>query len=595
VTDDGWTVGGLRRRLLAGEVTPTEVVAEAYRRLDALDDRAAVLAVLPEAEARARAAALTRRDVEDLPLAGIPFAVKDNIDVAGLPTSAACASFRYRPDASAEAVARLERAGATCVAKTNLDQFATGLAGTRSPFGTPRNPVDAGFVPGGSSSGSAALVAAGVVPFALGTDTAGSGRVPASFTGIVGLKPTVGRVPTTGVVPAVEELDCVSVLAPDVAGAWLATEITAGVEGGSPLPDPRALDVVVPTGDGLTSCDPGTLAAHHAAVELVAALGHRVVEVDIEALLAVGRLLYAPGPWLRARQRAFGAHLAAHPETADPTVAAIVGDAVDPTVDPTAVDAAARAALDDLRPAVRAVLAAGDLVLLPVTPTMPTVVSAIADPVGTSRMLGTFTNFVNLFGLAAASVPMGERAWGLPAGAMAVGPAGRDALLAAFGAELCATAGREGRVTSRLPVRTAPPPGHVDLAVVGAHLAGLPLNHQLTTNGATFVRATTTAADYRLIALADSLPPCSGPPRPGLIRVPEGHGGRIAVELWRLPVAGLGAFTTGVPAPLAIGTTRLADGSTVLGFVCEGIAAEGAVDLTRFGGWRAWLAEGAPR
>ena len=592
---DDWTVGGLRRRLRSGELTPTEIVTETYRRIDALGDPAVLLAIRPEAEARARAAALRPDAVDGLALLGVPFAVKDNIDVAGLPTTAGCASFRYEPRGSATAVARLEQAGAICIGKTNLDQFATGLAGTRSPSGIPRNPVDAAFVTGGSSSGSAAIVAAGVVPFALGTDTAGSGRVPASFTGIVGLKPTFTWVPTDGVVPAVVGLDCVSVLAPDVAGARAAIEVTAAAVLGTVSPLPGPLTVVVPTAAGLGSCDEGTLAAHHTAVELLSSLGHRIVEVDIEPFLAIGRLLYAPGPWLRARYESFGAHLAAHPETADPTVAELVSGAIDPTEDPARVDATALADLDALRPGAQAVLERGDVVLLPVTPRMPTLRAALADPIGTSRDLGTFTNFVNLLGLVAASVPVGVRGLGLPAGAMLVGAAGHDGVLVALAAEMLdSTQGEAGRWSSRLPVRSAPPTGFVDLAVVGAHLAGLPLNHQLTTNGATFVRATTTTPDYRLIALADSLPPHPGPARPVLIRVAEGAGGPIAVEIWRLPTAGLGSFMTGVPSPLAIGTTRLADGSTVPGFVCEGIAADGAPDLTASGGWRAWLADGSP-
>jgi allophanate hydrolase len=587
-----WTVPALRRALRDGTTTPGAVVAEAYRRLEELDDPAALISVRPRSDALAAAAALGPDDLERLPLAGIPIVVKDNIDVAGLPTTAACPSFTYYPDRSATVVARLEAAGAIVIGKANLDQFATGLVGTRSPFGTPRNPVDAAFVPGGSSSGSAVVVAAGVVPLALGTDTAGSGRVPASFTGIVGLKPTVGLLPNDGVVPAVAEIDCVSVLAPDVEGARLALAVMADDPELAVGSDRRPLTVAVPTAPGLAACDPGTLDAHLAAVELVRQLGHGIVEVDIDAFLRVGALLYAPGPWLRSRAQAFGEHLRDHPADADPTVARLViGDGVGSVGDDDADDdTAARGELDALRPVATAVFAAADVLLLPVSPSMPTVSTAVADSVRTSSELGTYTNGVNLLGLAAAAVPVGTRGLGLPAGAMLVGPAGDDALLADLAASMLDLALRTGTDRARrVPAHTAAPDGFVDLAVVGAHLAGLPLNHQLTDNGATFVRATTTSSDYRLIALADSLPPNPGPARPGLVRVADGTGGRIAVEVWRLPTAGLGAFMVGVPAPLAIGTTRLADGSTVLGFVCEGIAAEGAPDLTATGGWRAWL------
>jgi allophanate hydrolase len=588
-----WTADAIRAGLRSGDLTPTEVIAQTYRRLEALDDPGATITVRPEADALAAAAALHGRSIDELPLFGVPFVVKDNIDVAGLPTTAACASYRRDPLSSATVVARLVAAGAIPVAKANLDQFATGLAGTRSPFGIPRNPVDAGFVPGGSSSGSAVVVASGVVPFALGTDTAGSGRVPASFTGLIGLKPTVGLLPTDGVVPAVAEFDCVSVFARTVADARIALQVMVGADVGplgipQPGAPPRRSDpytIAVATASGLVDCDAGTRESYRAARDRLTTLGHRLVEVDVGPLLAMGRLLYAPGPWLRARYEAFGAHLEAHPDAGDPTVAAIAraGRGVEP-----ATMAAARAGLETLLPAARAVLAAADVLALPVTPTMPTLVSALADPVGTSIRLGTFTNFVNLLGSSALSVPGPARALGLPAGLMLVGPPGGEADLL----DLAASFSSPG--DSLRPTAAAGPGAGVDLAVVGAHLAGLALNHQLTDRGATFVRATTTSADYRLVALPDSLPPAPGPARPGLIRVAGGRGGTVAVEVWRLTTEALGSFLTGIPAPLGLGTVRLRDGSGVLGFICEGIAAEGAPDITAFGGWRAWLADGAP-
>jgi allophanate hydrolase len=582
---EAWTIAGIRAAIRAGAVTPVEIVEETYRRLDALDDPAALIATIPIEIALAAAEALGTRDVDDLPLFGIPFVVKDNIDVAGVPTTAACASFAHTPAVSATVVERLVAAGAIPVAKANLDQFATGLDGTRSPFGVPRNALDAAFVPGGSSSGSAVVVARGVVPFALGTDTAGSGRVPASFNGLVGLKPTVGLVPTTGVVPAVAALDCVSVFAHTVDDSRVVAGIMAGADGAEPITWSTPASIAVPTDAGLESCDPGTLAAHRAAVARLAGLGHRIIEVDIEPLLAIGRLLYSRGPWLRERYEAFGAHIEAHPDTADPTVAELVLSSS--VVDPAAV-AAALDTLAALTPAAERVLASADALLLPVSPSMPTLRTGLADPIATSRHLGTFTNFVNLLGLCSIAVPGPHRAFGLPCGAMFIGPAGDDDALATIAASF-------HRPTD--PLRPASPTtagSTVELAVVGAHLAGLPLNHQLTDRGATFSRATTTSADYRLVALADSLPPNAGPARPGLIRVADGTGGRIALEVWTLTTDALGSFMTGVPAPLGIGTVRLRDGSSIAGFICEGIAAEGAVDLTEFGGWRAWFAEGCP-
>ncbi|MGQ0617680.1 MAG: allophanate hydrolase [Acidimicrobiia bacterium] len=512
-----------------------------------------------------------------LPLAGLRLAVKDNIDVAGLPTTAGCPSYRYEPTVSAPVVDRLVAAGAVVVGKTNLDQFATGLVGSRSPYGALESPVAPGHVSGGSSSGSAVAVATGAADIGLGTDTAGSGRVPAAFCAVVGLKPTPGWLSTRGVVPACPSFDCVSVFAGDVATAAAAIEAAAGFDAADPYSRPAGepsgpvARVGVPALSVLEKwCAPEVVDAF-ASVDLE---GFDVVEIELDAYLEAGELLYG-GALVAERHASVGAFVEAHRDQVDPVVSAIIAAAGRLPAHLLARDLGR---LAGLRRRAQAVWGTVDAVVVPTAPSHPTGAEVAADPVGANAALGRFTNGCNLLGWCAAAVPSGERADGLPFGVTVLGPAWADRAVWAAAAVI---AGHE-----------PPPPGPVAagaagvrVAVCGAHLQGQPLNHQLTERGARLVARTTTSAVYRLVCLS------TVPPKPGLTRVGPGAGGAaVEVEVWELGVAGFGAFVADVPAPLVIGTVELVDGSAVKGFLCEPHAATGAEDITRYGGWRRWLA-----
>lgn len=545
---------------------------------------------------RADAVALMQRDPQrELPLHGVPFAVKDNIDVAGLTTTAGCPQFGYVPGRSATAVERLVTAGALLIGKTNLDQFATGLVGTRSPYGAVPNPFDAEYISGGSSSGSASVVARGLVSFALGTDTAGSGRVPAGFCNVVGLKPTRGRVSMAGVVPACRSLDCVSVFALTVPDAAEVLRILTGADpadpylrvgGDSPLAAVRTLGVPARPeffGDRLQQ------QAFRAAVDRAEALGLTVSSVDFTPLLEAARLLY-DGPFVAERYVAIREFYTRSPEALDPTVRAILSD----STRYTAADVfEAQYRLAELKQACDAIFADVDALLVPTAPTIYRIDQVRSDPLLLNARLGHYTNFVNLLDLAAIAVPDRFRADGLPFGVTLIGPAWSEAALADLAARW--------HEASRLPLgatgcvrrpdrnQTAKlPTGAVDLAVVGAHLSGMPLNHQLTERRAVRVASTTTSPRYRLFALQNT-----SPPKPGLLRTQSGA--PIEVELWRMPLGTFGSFVAAVPPPLAIGSLELADGSWVKGFVCEAHAIENATDITEFGGWRAYMLRMAHR
>ncbi len=550
-----------------GPVTVAELLA---RRAASSAPEAWITRTAPEA-LRARAAAVDARVAAgtELPLAGVPFAVKDNIDVAGLPTTAACPTFAYVPDANATVVQRVLDAGALCVGKTNLDQFATGLVGTRSPqYGPCRNPVVPEFIAGGSSSGSAVAVATGEVAFALGTDTAGSGRVPATLCGLVGLKPTPGALPNDGVVPAMASYDCVSAFTTTVVDAATVLDVLMG-----PSPTARVASVA-PVRLGMPDAidwrsDDDARARFTDAVEHAVAHGCTVEEVDGHALREASAMLYGSA-LVAERHTAFGAFAAAHPADLDPAVAAIVRGAGEHTGSEVyRALAAMRRLCDEVAELWRDV----DALLLPTVARVPTLEEALADPFGPSAELGALTAFVNPLGLAAVAVPFGVRASGVPFGVSLVGPAGSDRALLA-------------RAATFTGETLAPPPGGRNhrLAVVGAHLTGQPLNHQLTDLGAVLCATTTTAPEYRLYALDTS------PPKPGLLRAPAGGGGAIEVEVWALDDAGLGAFVAAIPAPLGVGRVTLADGSEATGFLCEPYAVEEAREITASGGWRAYRA-----
>ncbi|MGW4803834.1 allophanate hydrolase [Kitasatospora sp. NPDC004272] len=544
-------------------MSAVERVRRAYARIAAVDRPEVWIDLRPEAEAAAEAAGVDARVAagERLPLAGTVCAVKGNIDVAGLPTTAGCPSYAYRPERDAPAVARLRAAGAVVLGTTNLDQFATGLVGTRSPYGAVRGAVDPDRISGGSSSGSAVAVALGLVDLALGTDTAGSGRVPAALNGVVGLKPTPGLVPTDGVVPACASLDCVSVFARTVDEAESALRLLADPAPAAPGRRPGPWRVAVPAADRLGVLADGWAAAHAAAAGRLAAAGAELRDVDLAPFDAAAALLYG-GAFVAERYAAVGAFTDAAAGRGDPGLDPVVAGIVRAAGRvPAHRLFADRVELERLRAAALAELGDADALLLPTTTWHPTFAEVAADPVGANTRLGRFTNSANLLGLCAVAVPAGT-VGGLPFGVMLVGPARTEERLAALARLL-----------------TAPP---VRLAVFGAHLTGQPLNGQLAALGGRFVAEVHTAPEYRMYAL-DTLPP-----KPGLVRVAEG-GASLPGELWELPAAGLGALLGALPPPMVLGQVRLADGSGAPGFLCEPAALAGAVDVTAAGGWAAHL------
>ena len=516
---------------------------------------------------------------EQLPLAGLTFAVKDNIDVAGLPTTAACPSYSYLPRRHATVVERLVNAGATCVGKTNMDQFATGLVGTRSPYGVPLNPLNPQLVPGGSSSGSAVAVARGLVDFALGTDTAGSGRVPAAHTGIVGLKPTRGLISTSGVVPAVRSIDCVSLFARDLDMAWQAFLPARGFDYQDPFSRPNSpapfvhpnLRVGIPSRIELDSAVDRN-AWDQALTQLRNHLGVETIEVDCTALYDAAALLYE-GPWVAERYAAVGAHLDSEPADADPIVARIICGAKDHTAVATF---RAQYQLAELHRLADRLWQQIDILMVPTVPGLATLAEVAADPVARNSRLGLYTNWVNLLDQCAITAPGPLRDDNIPSSITLIGPGGADALLAATAARW---QGADVPPDAQTELRSA----YLDLAVVGAHLRGQPLNWQLTEPGGCFVRTTATSADYRLIALANS-----NPPKPGLVHSETGQ--PIEVEIWRMPIASIGGLLRQIPPPLGLGTLHLIDGSSVPGFIAEPRALNGADDITTYGGWRAYRA-----
>ena len=554
---------GSRRSDRGGDTAMSEAAPQetgmrgAYARIAALDDPAVIISMVDEEIAVARAAA---NQSSGGALAGMPVLVKDNIAVAGLPTGAGCPAFGTSPAAhSAAAVEALERAGAVVIGTTNMDQFATGLVGTRSPYGAPRNPCAPDHIPGGSSSGSAVAVARGIVALALGTDTAGSGRVPAACTNTVGLKPTRGRIATTGIVPAIAGLDCVSIHTRTVTDAWDAFVALAGPQPGARAPGALRIGRVAAATIG-AECDRETSDAYERTCAAVGA----DLDVEMDAFFAAGSLLY--GPFVAA----FGAFIDDHPNDVDPIVAAVVqrGDAVTGAevitaqTDLASYQLLTAAAFDTI-----------DVLVVPTIPTLPTLAAVARDPIGANARLRRFTDFVNLLDCCAVAVPGAPRADGLPFGVSVIAPGGHDALAAEFAAH-----------ANGEPWDQPMPGGSARISVVGAHLEGLPLHHQLTDLGAALLSSTHTAPRYRLYALAGTIPP-----KPGL--VPDASGTAIECEVYAIGEAALGRFVAGVASPLAIGPVELADGSVVPGFLATAGALDGATDITRHGGWRAYLAD----
>jgi allophanate hydrolase len=593
------TVAAIVAAHRASALTPVQTVARSFARIREHNDSAVFISLRDEKEAIAEAANLSAKDGAALPLFGVPVAVKDNIDVAGLPTTAACPAFAYQPAHDATSVARLRAAGAIIIGKTNLDQFATGLVGVRSPYGIPKNPIRDDLIPGGSSSGSAVAVAAGLVPLALGTDTAGSGRVPAMLNNIVGLKPSLGMVSTAGVVPACRTLDCVSVFSLTVDDAVAALSVIAGPDGADPFSRERSLGEIgsfppklrlgVPrNGQLIFFGDKRAEAAYGEALKRWSALGASLVEFDLEPFYEAARLLYE-GPWVAERYLVIRDLLASSPDAIHPVTREITAAGSRLTAAETF---SALYRLQGLRKIAERAFAAMDAIVLPTAPTAYSTAQVLANPIELNSRLGTYTNFVNLLDLCGLALPATMRDDGIPFGITLLAPAGRDALLAGIGrvfhADTKLAIGAGGLAQPPLaPLPVAADRDDISIAVVGAHLSGMALNGELKALGGRLVASGKTARDYRLYALPTT------PPKPGMLRVDAGKGAAVELEVWALSPSAFGKFVAAIPPPLSIGTIRLADGSEVKGFIVEAAGVEGARDISSFGGWRAYMAEKA--
>jgi allophanate hydrolase len=593
----------LRAAYRARACTPHDVVDEIVRRIDR--DRERIQHVwlhrvgATELHAAVERALARAASGQPAPLLGIPFAVKDNIDVGGVPTTVACPALAYTPAASAPVVHRLVEAGAIFVGKVNLDQLATGLVGARSPYGTPTNPFDATMIPGGSSSGSAVAVSAGHVSFALGTDTAGSGRVPAAFNNVVGFKPTRGALSTRGVVPACRSFDCVTVFSLTVEDACAVANVAKHWDALDPFSrsDAQAIEfdptaskgpwrVGVPSREQLVfHGDEQARAMFEAAVERFRAMGCTVVDIDLAPFRDAGEMLYG-GAWVAERLFAGGELLERNPDALIPVVRDILAESKSVSARDV-FEASYR--LHALRQSAETAWRTVDAMLCPTTPTIYRVDEVLANPRVLNSRLGAYTTFGNLMDLAAVAVPNGLRPDGLPSGVQLIGPRGSDAvLLAAASAHHRRLGGTMGATGHALVQTDATSTGNAaasrhEVVVVGAHLSGQPLNHQLVGLGGTLVRATNTAPRYRLYALEGTVPP-----KPGLVRVREG-GVALEVEVWSLDTRAFGAFVSAIARPLCIGTIELGDGTFAQGFLCESDAIAGATDISRHGGWRAFL------
>ncbi|MEI4278223.1 allophanate hydrolase [Klenkia terrae] len=575
------TITALGAAFRAGTLTPHRLLADLADRIEERGADGVWISTVPRAGLLARAAELEADPAAAaLPLYGIPFAVKDSLDVAQLPTTCACPDFAYHPTTSATVVRRLEAAGAVVVGKTNLDQFATGLNGTRSPYGIPRSVYGADLVSGGSSSGSAVAVAAGLVPFAVATDTAGSGRVPAALNGIPGFKPSRGLISTTGLVPACRSLDCVTLMASTVEDLRLVLDVAAEVDDEDPWSRPRVARraprprIGLPPDAELVFSDEPLRTAHRAATAALDLVGPTRA-VPLAPFLAAGDLLYA-GPWVAERLVEFEDFLDRRPDSVHPVVADILRSGRRHT----AVDTfRAQQRLQELRAEVGRLWREVDVVVLPTVPGTFTVPEVLDDPVATNTVLGTYTHCGNLLDLCAVVVPAGTTTDGRPCSLMVLGPALADDVVLDVGARLAALLGPPQPVPSSVP--SSP------LVVVGHHLAGQPRNHELTDRGARLVETTCTDAGHRLLRIDGS------PPVPALLPSATG-GGRIEVEVWDVPDDQLAGFLDLLPPVLVLGRVALADGRTVPGLVCAPQVATGdsghrTTDITATGGWRRHL------
>jgi len=575
-------------------LSPCEVIAECYRRVEAVGDPGIFLHLIDQQTALAEAAALGEFDPQTKPLWGVPFAIKDNIDAAGTPTTAACPAYAYVSERDALVVARLRRAGAILIGKTNLDQFATGLVGVRSPYSPPKNALDPEIIPGGSSSGSAIAVAQGIVSFALGTDTAGSGRVPAALNGIVGLKPTLGVLSNSGVIPACRTLDTVSVFALTVEDAYAVFRCAAEFDPNDPYARRVAVPPLGPASPAFRVGVPNATTreffgdtvqaqSFDAALAEINALGGEIVELDFRFFFEVAAMLY-DGVWIAERYTVVENLIKDNPDALHPVTRRVIEKAERFS----AADAfrgfyRLRALQRRAMPLVESV----DLLCVPSMPTFYTVAELEANPLEPNARLGTYTNFVNLLNLCGITVPTKARSDGRPGSVTLLARADRDGHIAAIASALqrrCdVTPGATGwPIPKAATLEPTPGPEEIALAVVGAHMSGLPLNHELTRLGARYLYTTKTTPTYRLYRLP------GGPPfRPGLLS--DESGSAIALEVWAMPTNRFGDFIRGVPKPLGIGTLTLENGTEVKGFLCESSATAEAEDVTNYGGWRAYL------
>jgi len=587
-------IANLQRLYRDGELTPLQLVDHLLQRMRGDDPHAIWISRLDADTLRAYARALEGKDIADLPLYGVPFAIKDNIDLTGLPTTAGCPAYAYTPAESAPVVQRLIDAGAIPLGKTNLDQFATGLNGTRSPYGACRNAFDPDFISGGSSSGSAVAVALGLASFSLGTDTAGSGRVPAAFNNLIGHKPSCGALSTRGVVPACRSLDAVSIFALTAADAERVLAVAAGHDPQDPFSRPLAAHGFdfgratrfrfgVPMAKDLEFFGNAEAARlFGASVERLQSLGGTPVEIDLAPFLETARLLYG-GAWVAERYLAIRDFFDAQAEQIFPPVREIIaGGKTQTGADAFAGQYRLRALKAQCDPVWNDI----DVLLTPTAGTIYRIEEMQADPIRLNANLGYYTNFMNLLDLAATAVPAGFQADGLAFGITLIAPPHQDAPLLHLAARMQHALGEKlGATPHALPAAetlSTLASSQIRVAVVGAHLSGLALNPQLIERGARLVAATCTAPKYRLYALPDGK-------RPGLIQVATG-GAAIDCEVWEMPASQFGSFVAGIPAPLGIGKLQLADGAQVNGFICEPIAIDDAIDITEHGGWRAWLA-----
>ncbi len=602
----GWTIRDWQTAYKEG-ATPESLLGEFLTRLDKTD--VAWISLLDQKGLDEALAGLKQKlqdaggEIDNLPLYGIPFAAKDNIDAAGFETTAACPAFAYTPEEDATTVARLKAAGAIVIGKTNLDQFATGLVGTRSPYGAVPNSFKPDVVSGGSSSGSASVVARGLVPFALGTDTAGSGRVPAGLNNLVGLKPTKGLFSIRGVVPACRSLDCVSIFALTVNDAGLVSDTMAGFDADDAFS--RKAPYALPL-DGPALRRPGPIqrlaipdhpqwfgdqqaeAAWNTAISQWRQQNVELVPLDFSPMLELAALLYE-GPWVAERHAAVESFMASHGDDMNPVVKGIISKAGNFSATDTFK---AQYRKEELQRQIDELLADVDALLVPTAPTAPTIEAVNADPVTLNSQLGTYTNFVNLADMSALAVPAGFRDDGLPFGLTLISGAWKDTELQRLACQWLnahpTPLGTTGNDRPEEAPGAAISTPTIKVAVVGAHLSGMPLNTQLSERYAVLLEQTTTSANYRLFAL-----PNTTPPKPGLKRAAPGEGREIIVEVWEMPASAFGSFVDLIPAPLGIGNVELADGRWVNGFICEGYGFEGAEDVTEFGGWRAYIASRA--